>query len=110
MPPMQFDGFHYILHRRTMDAPPAQPADLQHSLLGRQEQLSCGGNVELLQYLQTDTARAIQPETGDQLDCDPALIPRSGVESIYEDVGVDKLARQPVNDHATNPGSRRWCP
>src|ERR1035441_6195670 len=110
MPPVQFDGSHYVLHRRTMDAPSAQPADLQRGLLGRQDQLSGGGNVELLQHLQADTSRAIQPETGDQLDCDPALITRSGVESVNEDIGVDKLARQPVNAHAANPGSRRSCP
>jgi hypothetical protein len=82
MPAVQFNGPHCILHRRTVDAPSAQPADLQHGLLERKDQLPGGGNVELLQHLQAEAARAIQPETGDQFDCDLALISRSGVERV----------------------------
>jgi hypothetical protein len=50
-------------------------AHLQCGLLGRQDQLSGGSNVEFLQHLQADTAAAIQPETGDQLDGNPAFLP-----------------------------------
>jgi len=45
-----------------------------------------------LQHLQADTAPAIQPETGDPLDGNPAFIPGSDVEGVDQDVGVDKLA------------------
>jgi hypothetical protein len=34
MQPMQFDGSHHVLRRRTMHAPPAQTPDMQDGLLG----------------------------------------------------------------------------
>jgi hypothetical protein len=81
MSPMQFDGSQHILYRSTVHAPSAQTGDLQRCLLGRQQQLSGGSEVELLQHLQTDTARTIQPETGYQFYGNPAFISGSGVEA-----------------------------
>jgi hypothetical protein len=105
MAAMQFDGRQHVLHRRTMHAPSAQPSDLQHGLLRRQDQLSGGSDVEFLQHLQADTAPALEPETRDQLDGNPPFIPGSRVEGVDQDVGIDKLAMR-VNAHATSPGSR----